>query len=403
MRKLLAPNWFLALSFVLLFVCPGVGEAQQATLGGVVPITSLGARTPIPLPVLTPEGGPLIFSDAPEILNDTMDLPGAMYRDQVEGEFRVFYHHQNKTSGKLNIGVALTNTTDQSELLFAIGQGRGLSVFPDLAGQAALSGFLGSHQAVSFLASLPSGQTYWSVQSVPVGDTASAILQYALITLPDGAEMTAVPLALLQDLNPAPFNADGEFVNEPALPAGFGYGGATVTTLAYSGQAPSDPTTVPILAAPRPTRGTFPHFDRFGSFAISTARGLQVLGVDTALAQAMPGEYEKGVDAVDGGVKIYDVGNYGVLYNFRILVKNSVPDHPTPFGLLMWPSGGFGHYVMLTDGNLALSPFVKYTSAWWFDELRLEGVPTVIDLETSLTGGSYGPQRLLFDPGFNGQ
>ncbi len=400
MRK---PFFAVAFLLVCLFACAGIGVAQQASLGGVVPITSLGTRTPIPLPTLTPEGGQLIFSDAPEILNSSMNLPGAMYRDQVEGEFRIFYHHQNKTSESLNIGAAVTNTTEQSELLFAIGQGRGLSVFPDLAGQTALSEFLASHSAVTYLTTLSPGQTYWSVQSVPVNDTASAILQYALITVPAGAETTSLPLPLLQDLNPAPFNAVGEFVNEPALPAGFGYGAATVTTLAPEPQAPSDPTTISILAAPRPARGTFPHFDRFGSFTISTARGLQVLGVDTALSQAMPGEYEKGVDAVDGGITIYDVGNYGVLYNFHILVKNSVPDQRAPFGLLMWPSGGFGHYVMLTDGNLALSPFVKYTSAWWFDELTLEGLPTVIDLETSLPGGSFGPQRLLFDPGFDGQ
>jgi hypothetical protein len=403
MRKWHCSASFLVSALALLFASTGIGWAQQVSVGGVVPITSLGTRTPIPSPALTPEGGPLIFSDAPEILNDTMDLPGAMYRDQVEGEFRVFYHHQNKTSGALSIGVGLTNTTDQSELLFAIGQGRGLSVFPDLAGQAALSEFLASHQSVSFLATLSSGKTYWAVQSVPVGDTASAILQYALVTVPAGAETTSVPLALLQDLNPAPFGAQGKFVNHPALPAGFGYGAATVTTLAYSGQQPSDPTTIPILPAVRPTRGTFPHFDRFGSFTITTARGLQVLGVDTALPQAMPGEYEQGVDAVDGGVKIYDAGNYGVLYNFRVLVENSDPDQPTPFALLMWPSGGFGHYVMLTDGNLALSPFVNYKNAWWFDELTLHGVPAVMDLETSLTGGSFGPQRLLFDPGFNGQ
>lgn len=370
MRKSRSIGWFLIPVFIWFFMSAGTGLAQQVSVGSVVPITSLGTRTPIPLPTLIPEGGPLIFSDAPEIINDTYDLPGAMYRDQVQGEFRVFYHHQNKTTGTLNIGVALTNTTNQS---------------------------------VSYLTTLSAGQTCWSVQSVPVRDTASAILQYAVITLPAGDETTSLPLPLLQDLSPAPFSADGEFVNHPSLPATFGYGAVTVTTLAYSGLKPSDPTTIPVLPVVRDTRGTFPHFDRFGSFTISTAHGLQVLGLDTGPTKGMPGEYEVGIDAVDNDAKIYDVGNYGVLYNLRITVENKDTSQEAPFALLMWPSGGFGHYVMYTDGNLALSPYVNYEHAWWFDEFTLHGLPTVIDLEASLTGGSFGPQRLLFDPGFDGQ
>lgn len=393
----------LILGLSMLLAGGGIAWAQQANVGGLVPIASLGTRTSIPNPVLTPEGGPLIFSDAPETLTNTMPLPGAMYRDQVTGEFRVFYHHQNKTSEALSIGIAITNSGFQSAMLFAIGAGRGLSIYPDIAGQAALVSFLESHRSVNYLTTLSPGENYWAVQDVPSRETASAIVQYVLVTVPGGAERTSVPLALLQGLNPAPFSAQGRIVNHPNLPEGFGVGTATVTILAYSGEPPSDPTTIAILPVSRPVRGTFPHFDRFGSFTLSTANGLQTLGVDTALSHAMPGEFEPGIDVVDGGVKIYDAGNYGVLYNFHILVENSDPSDPAPLALLMWPSGGFGHYGMLTNGSLALSPYVKYTNAWWFAELMPTGLRTVINLETSLTGGSYGPQRILFDPGFHGQ
>ena len=77
MRKLYFSGPLIVSALTLLFGCSGIGWAQQASVGSVVPITSLGTRTPIPLPALTPEGGPLIFSDAPEVINDTFDLPGA--------------------------------------------------------------------------------------------------------------------------------------------------------------------------------------------------------------------------------------------------------------------------------------------------------------------------------------
>lgn len=387
--------------FSLTFACSAWG--QQATLGGLVPISELGTASAIPKPTLTPFGGKLILSDSPEQITNTSVLPGAMYRDQVQGQFRVFYHHQNVSSATVNIGVAITNTTSEPELLFARGQGRGLNLYPDVAGQSALSEFISSHNSVSFLKLLSPGETYWSVQSVPQNDTASAILEYVLITKQNQTTVSSLPLALLQDLSPSQ-----NPLSPLSLPAGFGSGAATVTTAAYSGQQPSDPTTLSVLPSDGHTRGTFPHFDRFGKFAIGASAGLQELSVDTAppghpYSNDMPGEYELGVDAVDGGNQVYDGGNYGVLYYFQILIQNVSPTKSLPFGLLMQPSGGFGHYVMYTDGSLALSPYVSYTHAWWFHELTVHGPSTIINLQTSLTGGSYGPQKLLFDPGFTGQ
>lgn len=389
------------LSFLLTCTCPA--WAQQATLGGLVPISELGTATTIPKPTLTPFGGKLIFSDSPEQITSTTELPGAMYRDQVQGPFRVFYHHQNVSSATIRVGVAITNTTSGPELLFQHGQGQGLSIYPDVAGQTALSEFISTHHRISFLKILSPGQTYWSVQSVPHGDTASGILEFILVTAPDQATVHSLPLELFRDLSPTQ-----NPLNPPSLPAGFGFGMATVTTAAYSGQQPSNATTLPVLPGDGHTRGTFPHFNRFGSFMIGAAGGLQELSVDTAppgqpYSNDMPGEYEVGTDAVDGGIQVYDGGNYGVLYYFRILIQNSSPSKPLPFALLMQPSGGSGHYVMFTNRSLALSPYVNYTSAWWFDELNVQGTSTVVNLQTSLTGGSSGPQKLLFDPGFTGQ
>lgn len=385
----------------LLLAC--VGWAQQATVGGIVPISDLGTPTLITKPTLIPRGGQLIFSDSPEEIKATTPLPGALYRDQLEGRFRVFYHHQNVTSATIMVGVAITNNTSQTELLFSRGQGQGLNVFPDVAGQTALSEFLASHRRISFLAILSPGQSYWSVQNVPTGDTASAILEYAVLTIGGAETTTSLPLELFQELKPHPFAPQGNAA--PALPEGFGFATATVTTLAYTGTQPADPTTLPIIPPGSNTRGTFPHFDRYGTFPVAASTGFQALPVDSnhTSASAMTGEYEVGTDAVDGGIQVYDNGNYGVLYNFHIVLQNSFPPKPLPFALLMQPSGGSGHYVMFVDGNMALSPFVSYTSAWWFDALTLHGMLTFVDLQTSLTGGSSGPQKLLFDPGFTGQ
>lgn len=397
---------FLTLTSVItaVFLCVCAGRAQQFTVGGLVPVSELGTATLISKPALTPQGGQLIFSDSPEELKTTTVLPGAMYRDQVGGRFRIFYHHENETSAILTVGVALTNASSQPELLFSRGQGQGLSIYPDVAGQTALSEFISSHRRVAFLAVLPPGQTYWSLQDVPQDETASAILEYAAVTVPGVEAPDSLPLELFQDLQPHPFSAKNQN-DGVSLPDGFGLGAVTVTTAAYSGAQPSDPAALPIIPPGNNTRGTFPHFDRFGAFSVAASGGLQALPVDSnhASASAMPGEYEPGVDAVDGDTQVYDNGNYGVLYNFRITIQNSLPPQPLPFALLMQPSGGSGHYVMLANSDLELSPYVNYQSAWWFHQLTVRGFLEFVDLQTGLTGGSSGPQKLLFDPGFTGE
>jgi hypothetical protein len=80
-----------------------------------------------------------MFSDCPEQLLDTSLLPGAMYRDSVTGESRVFYQHQNVTPVDIRVGVALSSSSTEPELLFARGTGVGINICPDVAGQTALA------------------------------------------------------------------------------------------------------------------------------------------------------------------------------------------------------------------------------------------------------------------------
>ena len=111
-----------SLLFAMLFALLFNGEyALAQKVGGLVPITDLGTPTEISKPTLTRIGGQLIFSDCPEELTDTTGLPGAMYRDELTGQFRVFLHHQNVTSADISVGLAITNNTREPEILFGRG------------------------------------------------------------------------------------------------------------------------------------------------------------------------------------------------------------------------------------------------------------------------------------------
>lgn len=381
--------------------------AQQAKVGDLVPASDFSNPLEITKPVLTAQGGNLLLSDSPEELNDGIVLPGAFYRDSVRGIFRVFYHHQNNTEGNLSIGLAITNTSSQPELLLAHGHGASTSIYPNAAGQTALADFLSSHRSLAFVAFLKPGQSYYSVQDTASADTASGFEEYLLIAMPGAQASPAIPSALFALL---PDDGAGSRDNRAivaALPSSCVLGSGVVTTLAYVGSQPAQPVAVPILAGDGHIRGTFPHFDRLGAFTIAASAGLQYLAIDTSApgepwSDDMPGEYELGVDAVDGGISVYNDGNYGILYRFQATIENGVPFSTSPFGLLMQPTGGAGSYIMRVNRRTLQSPYVDYTSAWWFDRIASHGRATTLLLETSLAGGDAGPQQVLFAPGFKG-
>lgn len=378
----------------------GAAWAQQTQVGGLVPVSSLGTPTALTKPTLTLQGGHLLLSDSPEQFKTASELPGVMYRDHVTGDFRVFYHHQNVSTESVSVGVAITNTSSQPEIVFARGSGEATNLYPDVAGQAAASSFISSKHSIAFAALLLPGKSYYKVQTLADGDTASAILEYLLVAVPDIRSLS-LPIELFQNLA-----SSDEEATQPDLPGGFGLGSATVSTVAFIGDQPADPASLPVLAPDTHIRGTFAHADRSGTFSVSTAAGLQSLSVDTAppgkpYSAPFPNEYELGVDAVDGGVSVYNDGNYGVIYNFNIIFQSTSPGQTV--ALLMTPSGGSGHYLALTNRQMALSPYVSYTSAWWFNNTALRQKQTLVNLQTTLPGGASGPQKFLFDPGFTGQ
>lgn len=160
-----------------------------------------------------------------------------------------------------------------------------------------------------------------------------------------------------------------------------------------------------VLPSDSHVRGTFPHFARYGSLGVNGCANTQSLDVDTAppgqpYSNDMPGEYELGRDAVDGGSAVYDNGNYGVVYHFAINVSRASECIGQPVGLLMTPAGGAEHYAEIVNDDIVAPPYIDYTSAWLFGQLGASQTRAL--LVTSLTGGSAGPQRFIFYPTFTG-
>jgi len=325
----------------------------------IVPIEQLKPATALPKPTLTAAGGPLIFSDSPEMFNE----PGAFYRDVAEGEFRVFWHHQNTSNRKMTVAVAFTNESDEAIRLYAKGSGIGTNLYVDIAGQRAMQDFMATLGTKELLAVLEPGDHYF-------------------IETPTGAQQTTDGIAQ--------FEAVRKRGHKPAS--------VTVTVLAYDVR-PEHPEQMRILPLEENVvRGTFPHFDRIGTIEYDPAMGNVFLAIDAAAAgqwkNDMPGEYEEGWSAVDNAPVINN-GNYGVLYHWTVNITNS---QKTPQQVNVWlhPSGGFGHYTLKWKNQIHNSGYLDYTRAWNFETVNIGAKGGTYSMWTSLTGGSFGPQTIYF-------
>lgn len=387
--------------------CSG-GRATACGVGDLVPASRMGKPVELnPRPTLTLSGGQLILSDSPEQVTNTTPLPSALYRDTVGGVFRVCYHHQNIAEKTVMVGVAIKNTTTAPLFVYAHGIGAGVSVYPNYAGQVAVSDFLATRNTPRPVCVLQPGQVYYACEKNPKDDTVSAMKEYWLAAPPAGSALT--PLQAMDLL----MTCEDQIVSGlfPSLPGGLAYGSAQVTTVVFdaAAPAPSDPSVLTILPGDTDhVRATFPHYDALGSFTVDARLGVQSLSVDSSApgqpwSDPMPGEYELGVDAVDGGVKVYNNGNYGLIYRFTVLIVGRHAMFPfmmDPMALLMQPTGGPGTFVMNINNVNVLSPYYDGDKAWWFYNESSQGNGVTLQLQTSLTGGSSGPQKLIFFPNF---
>lgn len=337
----------------------GVTTVLAATTPTTVPIGNLKPAVHLSKPILHPVGGKLILSDSPE----TFSKPGAFYRDTATGDFRVFWHHQNKSISNDTVAVAITNTSDADIEIFTMGDGVATNIYPDVAGQQALAQFMSSHANQKLATTLAPGSSYYLKAQTPIGDTTSGIAQFAAYT------------------------------KKSHLPAT-----VTVTTLNYQTQ-PDDPTKVSILPSDSHTRGSFPHFNRVGVLNYDLSQGNAYIRLSSSdsgqWSDKLPGEYEEGVDVVDGNKSVDDNGNYGVLYQLAVSVKNGF-HAPRVLSVYDNPSGGFGHYVMKWNNQLSESGFLSYQNAWQFAQTTTGANRNLYFLETSLPGGASGPSVIYF-------
>ncbi|SFJ51940.1 hypothetical protein SAMN02799624_04865 [Paenibacillus sp. UNC496MF] len=347
-RKLL-----LALSAGLL----GASTAYAAQT--TVPVASLKPAVHLEKPQLTATGGKLLLSDSPE----TFSAAGAFYRDAAEGEFRVFWHHQNASAQPVEVGVAITNTSAAPVKLSTKGVGIAANVYVDVAGQDALVGFMRTQNALTPAATLAPGESYYLTAPTAPGITNSGIVQFVAASAAGGA---------------------------PAQ--------VTATVLSFA-EKPVHPEQVAVLPEDSHTRGTFPHFDRTGTIRYDTSLGNAYLRIDSAAhgqwSDALPGEYEDGYDAVDGGKTVVNNGNYGVFYRLSAEIANSF-HHPRTVGLYLNPSGGYGHYAVKWNKTIYQSEYLTYENAWNIANLKLNPNGGSYKAEMSLTGGAAGPQVVYF-------
>ena len=359
-RKPLVVSLMVMLTAAFVVVSGGLApQANAQSTPVIVPIEELRPATPMAKPTLTPTGGKLIFSDSPETFSET----GAFYRDTAEGEFRVFWHHQNTSNRTMTVAVAVTNESDETVLLYSKGSGVGTNIYVDVAGQLALKEFMRTLGTKKMLAILRPGEHYF-------------------IESPTGAMQTTDGIAQ--------FEAVRQRGHKPAT--------VTVTVLGYD-EKPEHPERMHILPMTDYTvRGTFPHFDRLGIIEYDPAMGNVYLSIDSAATgpwkNDMPGEYEEGWSAVDN-MPVINNGNYGVLYQWTVNITNS---QKTPQQVNVWlhPSGGFGHYTLKWKNQIHNSGYLDYTRAWNFETVNIGAKGGTYSMWTSLTGGSFGPQTIYF-------
>lgn len=335
------------------------GMTAASAEGTVVPVADLKPALKLVKPVLTPVGGKLIFSDDPEPFTG----PGAFYRDAAEGEFRVFWHHQNQGVLPSTVAVAITNASRETVRLLSKGQGVATSQYVTEAGQNSLAAFLKTYGRTKPVARLAPGESYY-------------------LDAPTGPGMTTSGLAQ--------FYAATQRGNAPAE--------VQVTVLNYA-EKPEHPEQVEVLPARGPqVRGTFPHFDRLGTLTYHTSMGNAYLPIDSAASgqwkDDMPGEYEIGWNAVDGK-EVVNNGNYGVLYHWTFDYINDDLG-PKTINMYLNPPGGYGNYTLQWKHEILNSGWLKFTDAWNFKNFTLGAGEREIKVRTSLVGGSAGAQNLYF-------
>lgn len=254
---------------------------------------------------LQKSGPKLIFSDSPEMVNAT----GILYRDTVQGDVRLFFHHVNNIGGKKKLAVLLTNTDNLRPAHYKMlrnGIGgyhydymrdgkQALQKYFNAETQVPYAGDLGFFRSVELL----SGKGV----ILPYGRLVTGIID---LHLDKPLQVTVLMCEPQQDI---------ELFNEDAV------------------ILPMDE---------HPLRGTFDNSD--WHYQVQQPISAENTPLMLKLADNENEGYLKGIDATDKK-SVEDYGNYGVIYNVHF---NIVGDKPVYF--ILNPIGGpFAGYGVLEN------------------------------------------------------
>lgn len=251
------------------------------------------------------DGPRLLFSDSPETVYET----GILYRDTLQGEGRLFFHHVNGTSKLKKLAILVKNN--------------GLRPVNFTVTRSGIDGPGHDYQAVG-----KKSQEYYFTEQKP---RTSTLAFGKTIELLDGRGMLLSTDKLL--------TGTIDFTSDRPV---------EVTVLMCEPQ-----TDIELFAAlaqqlpqdEHPLRGTFSKADLNYRLRhdIDTDSGA---GFALTLADSQTGEYLRGVDATTG-LPAENYGNYGVVYNIDYKLKGD-----RPYELWLNPWGGmFAGVGVLNQGG----------------------------------------------------
>ncbi len=257
-------------------------------------------------------GPTLVFSDGPE----QVPGPGILYQDTVSGKVRVYLYHVNDSPSPLHIGALLTNQGSAPITIYLTRQGVAgpSSDFVAVGKQAEHIWFEPMEQQQFTL--MPGGSFFLGnlVQhAVAKGQAVNGIYDF-LTTAP-------VQVSVVAETQPAASTA-----------------GLSVL-----------PSTV-LNAAGTPMRGTFTGAD-LTCTASETVPGSGRMMFSFGQG-GNTGSFLVGTSAVDGGARVVDYGNYGVLYQVNLSLTSSSSSRYDSYAVMLHPRGGPFAGTSVTTGGV---------------------------------------------------
>ena len=342
------------------------------------------------------EGYPLIVSNSPEVI-DEQSAGKALFRTVVSSDrFRIFFHHQNKSSQKLLVGFSITNRGVNPVKVFLWRNSQGLpqaalgtsSLSPAQAGCSAYHNWLSSR--VGSVQQPGENQDYWRCDLKP-GESdrisESAPVSYTVTGMYD------VALQIPSDNN-VPHVAVTVFAT-PSAPQ------------APEKLAIAPPDTSPQRFPPL-CRGLFHYHSRTAviHWPLNGIYWLDLAGpMSGAYARHMTNEYLKSIPDPDNGKRsMNNPGNYGVLYLLTIILKNHYNKSLHVKGALSM-AGGPGYVAAKVDEKIVESPgLLPAYHAGILGEWSLKpGEERTVQLCLTLPGGCPGAHRLYLWPSREGR